>query len=112
MSEFNALWREYVAAFGELMRQADRDAQSPAAKQMVCLCSRKWPVGLSGTKTFCSCYHGVHVSNTMWTLIELMTLTLTFNSKPNYHPSSKLNPCVAEAYPRLMCCCTTVRRGA
>ena len=35
VSEFDALWREYVAAFGELLRPAECNAQSPAAKRLV-----------------------------------------------------------------------------
>ena len=35
VSEFNALWREYVAAFGDLIRQADHDARSAAAMHLV-----------------------------------------------------------------------------
>ena len=44
VSEFNALWREYVAAFGELIRPAECNAQSSAAKRMVrwhCIGSRR-----------------------------------------------------------------------
>ena len=44
VSEFNALWREYVAAFGDLIRQADHDARSAAAMHLVC--HRKHPVRL------------------------------------------------------------------
>ena len=35
VSEFQELWREYVAAFGELIRQADHDARSAAALHLV-----------------------------------------------------------------------------
>ena len=37
VSEFQELWREYVAAFGELIRQADHDARSAAAMHLVWL---------------------------------------------------------------------------
>jgi len=33
--EFQELWREYVAAFSELIRQADHDARSAAAMHLV-----------------------------------------------------------------------------
>ena len=63
VSDFDALWRDYVAAFGGLIRQADHDAQSAAAKQMVR--TRQNAAGTSGSVgrpagTGCACSSSTH----------------------------------------------------
>jgi hypothetical protein len=42
VSEFDALWREYVAAFGELLRPAEYNAQSAASRRLVSCAEEAW----------------------------------------------------------------------